>query len=208
MNPTFRLIAFSVSAGICGLVAYLAMTHQIGGIEDLFSDQKAVQVVKEEEKKPPPPPPPPPKTPPPPPPPITQREPPIQLPLPPMEQPIPQQKETPPDPEPVREPPRPPAPPQITAAAFDRLPDGRAFARFYPERALERTRGGRVTVRCNVNASGALVNCVVVNEDPEGWGFGEASLRITREFRVKPQTADGTPTDGGQITFPIRWNPG
>jgi periplasmic protein TonB len=209
MNPTFRLAAFALSAGICSLLAYLAMTHQISGIEDLFKNDKAVQVVKEEKKPPPPPPPPPPKLPPPPPPPTAQRMPPVILPLPPMPSPIPVVEKTEPTPPPKEvEPPRPPPPPVITAASFDRIPDGRAFARYYPDRALERGRGGRVTLRCTVNSAGALVNCVVVSEDPQGWDFGEQSVKMAqREFRVRPRTENGAPTDGGVITFPIRWNP-
>lgn len=210
MNPAFRLAAFTVSAGLCSLLAYLAMTHQITGITDFFKDTKAVEIVQEKKEPPPPPPPPPPPTVrPPPPPQITQiKPPPLDVPAPPDTSPIQQSNEPPAkNPDPPRE--EPPGPPVITSAAFDRIPDGRAFARYYPDRALERQRGGRVTLRCSVNASGALVNCVVVSEDPQGWDFGEQSVKMAqREFRVRPQTADGKPTDGGTITFPIRWNPG
>jgi protein TonB len=83
-------------------------------------------------------------------------------------------------------------------------PDGRDFARYYPERASSRGQEGRTTVECIVNADGRL-NCTIVNEDPPGWGFGEATLRIAREFRVAPQTVNGEPTSGGRIRRTIRW---
>lgn len=208
MNPTFRLVAFGISAGICSLIAYLAMTHQIGGIADFFQDKDAIKVVQEEKKPPPPPPPPPPpRERPPPPPPMTRIEPPpLNVPAPPDPDPTPPAKTSPPAVTPPT--PDPPRRPTITSAAFDRLPDGRAFERFYPSRAREREESGRVVLRCSVNASGALVGCEVVSETPPNWGFGEASLRIAREFRVRPQTADGVATDGGTITFPIRWQMG
>jgi protein TonB len=209
MNPTFRLVAFGISAGICSLIAYLAMTHQIGGIADFFQEKKAVELVKEEKEKPPPPPPPPPPKDRPPPPPMTRIEPPpLDIPTPPPQEVPPPAKTAPPAEAPPKEEPPPPRRPTITAAAFDRIPDGRAFDRFYPSRAREREEEGRVVLRCSVNASGALVDCQVVSETPANWGFGDASLRIAREFRVRPQMADGSATDGGSITFPIRWQMG
>lgn len=93
----------------------------------------------------------------------------------------------------------------VTEARFKRLPDGRAFEQFYPRAAIERRISGRVVVRCGVDAAGKLVDCVVVSEEPKGWGFGEATLLISREFKVLPRTADGVPTAGGSITFPVAW---
>jgi protein TonB len=47
------------------------------------------------------------------------------------------------------------------------------------------------------------ISCSVINEDPSGWGFGEAAMRISRSFRMAAQTADGRPTNGGRIRVPI-----
>jgi protein TonB len=96
--------------------------------------------------------------------------------------------------------------PRVTPADFSVLPDGAAFSRYYPRRALERGKQGRVELRCSVNAAGRLVACLVLNEEPGGWGFGDTSIRLAqREFQVRPQTVDGQPTDGGSVTFPISW---
>jgi protein TonB len=47
---------------------------------------------------------------------------------------------------------------------------------------------------------------MILSEEPGGWGFGDASIRLAqREFQVRPQTVDGQPTDGGSVTFPISW---
>jgi protein TonB len=44
-----------------------------------------------------------------------------------------------------------------------------------------------------------------VSEDPADYGFGDAALKIAKTFKMKPQTKDGAPVDGGQVRIPIRW---
>lgn len=70
---------------------------------------------------------------------------------------------------------------------------------------MEREKTGTVVLDCTVRADGRL-NCTVASEDPPNWGFGEASLRVARNFKVRPQLANGVPTEGGRIRVPIRWN--
>jgi protein TonB len=48
----------------------------------------------------------------------------------------------------------------------------------------------------------------VISEDPTGWGFGEAALRISRNFRAAAQTNDGRPTSGGRTRVPISFRLG
>jgi protein TonB len=195
-----RIVSISLAALICGGIVLYAVSAKFRAITDLFEDQDAIKVeVKEKEKPPPPPPPPPPDRPPPPPPPMMQ----IVNPDPTAEAVVTDIPMTISPPPPVLPP---PAPPQITAADFIERPDGNAFSRYYPSRAQERDKNGLVRVRCAVNASGRLVSCTILSEEPSGWGFGDATVRMAqREFRVRPQTVNGQPTDGGTITFPVRW---
>ncbi|NDC60114.1 MAG: energy transducer TonB, partial [Alphaproteobacteria bacterium] len=58
-----------------------------------------------------------------------------------------------------------------------------------------------------VNANGTI-NCRVGSEDPNGWGFGEAAVKISKSFQMAPQTVDGRPVDGGTITVPITFRLG
>lgn len=189
-----RLISLGLAALVCLTLVYLAVTQRFSAIADLFEDQDAVKVEIEEEEKPPPPPPPPPDRPPPPPPP-EQRVPPPNFDAPPTPTPIPVA---------IDPPPAPPTPSVITNPVWLEQPDARDYARYYPERAQEREVEGRATVECIVNANGSLA-CTVTSEDPPGYGFGEATLRVTRHFRIAPSTRDGVATSGGRIRRTIRW---
>lgn len=100
-----------------------------------------------------------------------------------------------------------PGPRQITNARWLERPDGSTFSRYYPERALTRSRAGKVVLDCLVGADGRIA-CEVVSEDPRGWGFGPAALQISKSFRMAPQLEDGQPTEGGRVRVPLRFNPG
>ncbi|MES1156211.1 MAG: energy transducer TonB [Alphaproteobacteria bacterium] len=187
-----RLFSMILATVVCATIAYLAITQKFSAITDLFTDTNAVKV-QIEQKKPPPPPPPPPNRPPPPPPP-EMRVPPPDITAPPTPTPIPVA---------VDPPPAPPSP-ILTGVTWTQRPNGADFSRFFPPRALDRGMEGTVTLDCLVSADGHI-SCTVASEDPPGWGFGDASLRISRLFRLAPQTADGRQTSGGRIHVPIRW---
>jgi len=175
----------------------MALTRRFSAITDLFEDSDAVKVEIEEKEKPPPPPPPPPDRPPPPPPP-EQRVPPPDLSAPPTPTPIPVA---------VDPPPAPPTPAVLTGMRWLERPSAQDFSRYYPRRALDREQEGRVTLDCLVAADGRI-SCTVISEDPSGWGFGEAAIRISRNFRAAAQTDDGRPTSGGRTRVPITFRLG
>lgn len=84
-------------------------------------------------------------------------------------------------------------PPEITNPRWIRQP--RDLARYYPARALARGETGQVVLNCRVDTGGAL-HCSVVSETPEGWGFGDAALRIAQDYRMVPATQDGQAVEG------------
>jgi TonB family protein len=101
----------------------------------------------------------------------------------------------------------PPAPanlPPITSPTWAESPTAADFARYYPAEALTRGVAGQATLDCIVAASGHL-SCTVVSEEPSGRHFGEAALRVSRHFRMAPETRDGHPTAGGRVRIPIRF---
>src|SRR5262245_9193093 len=190
-----RLISLSLAASICLLIVWMALTQKFSAIADLFEDTDAVKVEIEQKEKPPPPPPPPDRPPPPPPP--EQRVPPPDLSAPPTPTPIPVA---------VDPPPAPPSP-VLTGMVWLQRPSGQDFNRYYPPRAMEREQEGRVVLDCLVDAGGRI-SCSVISEDPTGWGFGDAAVRISRNFRAAAQTSDGRPTSGGRTRVPITFRLG
>ena len=86
-----------------------------------------------------------------------------------------------------------------------RTPNGDDFARYYPARAARLGVGGRAVAHCRVSATGALVDCTVAEEDPPGFGFGEAALKIMPKFKMRPLVVNGVPSTGGEINIPIRF---
>jgi len=78
-----------------------------------------------------------------------------------------------------------------------------AFQHAYPMNAMRAGIEGHVVIRCAVAAGGTVRDCVVLSEEPQGQGFGDAALHLSTLFRMKPMTRDGRPVDGGIITVPI-----
>jgi len=103
----------------------------------------------------------------------------------------------PPDPTPTPAPANVIVPPRV-----GQWPTAAEFERAYPDRARERGRTGRAVLRCQVTIEQRATNCVVLNESPQGWGFGEAALRLANQTEVYPQLVDGQPTNDGMLDIP------
>ncbi len=203
-------IAVAVSIAAHGLIGlYLWKAKFEPNYRQYSDDVTDVALIKP--VPPPPPPPPPPPDIPPPPPPKLQPRPPVAVPdfptIPPLPVPPVERRIEVPKP-PAAPPPEPVRPSVITNPDWSRRPDANDFARYYPDRALRMEVNGRVSISCSVTANGRLDDCNVTSEEPSNYGFGTAALRMSRLFRMRPETRDGQPVSGGIVRIPIQFRIG
>jgi protein TonB len=95
--------------------------------------------------------------------------------------------------------------PTITAPDWRRKATGADVMKVYPGRALRRGVSGAALVACSVSKEGTLVDCSVIEETPVGEGFGEAALKLTRLYVMRPLTKDGLAVEGGKVRMPLRF---
>ena len=66
--------------------------------------------------------------------------------------------------------------------------------------------GGSAALSCTVTARGTLIGCSITSESPADMGFGDAAIKLSKLFKMRPQTKDGQPVDGGTVRIPLRFN--
>jgi hypothetical protein len=83
-----------------------------------------------------------------------------------------------------------------------REPSARDFARYFPDDALDEGTSGNVTLSCIIGGSGRLA-CSVASESPDGYGFGNAAIGISRQLRVRTTLPDGSSAEGREMRLPL-----
>ncbi len=73
----------------------------------------------------------------------------------------------------------------------------------YPPRALDDQVQGGAQIECVVLLSGKLAECHVYDEQPTGYGFGQAALDLAGDFLLKPRVIDGEPIGGSPVRIGV-----
>ena len=107
-----------------------------------------------------------------------------------------------------------PAPPVRQQPTILQSPSSSRISQAYPAKAagvrVQGTSGyshqmnGYALIRCQVGRTGRLDSCMIVEEDPLGFGFGAAALGLASEYRFSPATINGDPVEGW-AQIPIEW---
>lgn len=96
--------------------------------------------------------------------------------------------------------------PVIGKPQWTGLPTGEALQNAIPATVAPDVTIARVTLACVVGAAGEMQTYRVESETPPGQGMGEATLGLSKTFRLSLWTAEGLPTIGGEVKIPIRYD--
>jgi Gram-negative bacterial TonB protein C-terminal len=76
----------------------------------------------------------------------------------------------------------------------------------YPPRALDNQVQGGAVIECVVTLTGKLAECQVYDEQPTGYGFGQAALDLAGDFLLKPRLIDGEAVGGSPVKIGVNFS--
>lgn len=100
-------------------------------------------------------------------------------------------------------------PPAVTVIPNDEpfeQPTRSEIAALYPDRAMRRGIAGRARVECILATDGRLEDCLTAWEDPEGEGFGDATIALV-EGRRGSVVTEGGMVAGSALRMTLYWGP-
>jgi hypothetical protein len=80
------------------------------------------------------------------------------------------------------------------------------ISRYYPDVAMRMNIEGSATVRCVIKPAWRLDKCAVLSEEPAGWGFGNATVRMFRALIVKPANPGEVIGTDALLTRTVNWH--
>lgn len=96
-------------------------------------------------------------------------------------------------------------PVMITDPVWIRRPSAGDLARFYPPRAMTLNARGSAKVRCVLSETGALLDCVILQETPSGMGFGDATVKMAKFMKAKTTNDSGESLVGAYVEFSMNY---
>lgn len=80
------------------------------------------------------------------------------------------------------------------------------FGVLYPESALRKAVEGYVVFECGVKPNGDAQACRTVEETPEGFGFGQAALKMAHCLQRRPAVAGDPPVDPSRVRMSVHFD--
>jgi periplasmic protein TonB len=65
----------------------------------------------------------------------------------------------------------------------------------YPSRAQTRGKEGYAVVQVVITTMGGVRDPIMIEEFPEGWGFGRSAVKAAKKLKYNPRVVDGVPEE-------------
>ncbi len=94
----------------------------------------------------------------------------------------------------------------VKSASIVTQPTNAQIQAEYPPRALDNQVQGGAVIECVVTLTGKLAECQVYDEQPTGYGFGQAALDLAGDFVLKPRLIDGEAVGGSPVKISVNFS--
>lgn len=71
----------------------------------------------------------------------------------------------------------------------------------YPRRSQVRGQSGYAKVQFTITTAGGVKNLVLIEEYPEGWGFGRSAIKAARKLKYNPEILDGVAVEVPDVSY-------
>ncbi len=96
----------------------------------------------------------------------------------------------------------------ITSADWIHKPSSDIMNEFLPKSVTTKPghRAGEVVLKCKLHPDATVSNCAVIDQTNPKVPFGEAAVRASSMFRIRPRAANGTATDENWVLIPVSFD--
>ena len=76
----------------------------------------------------------------------------------------------------------------------------------YPRRAQSRGKEGYAVIEVIITSTGGVRDPKLLEEDPEGWGFGRAAMKAALKLKYNPRVVDGVGQEVPGVLYKFTFN--